>query len=108
MAYASADYPAVTFDRLANARNDTGWLTYYRTHNGQSYSPLSQINQSNVSNLKQAGAYKFPDELNGSIVVGSAAHCPAHRERPDAAPDEFNFLTSTSTTSWFAGLAEPS
>jgi len=63
MAYASADYPAVTFDRLANAQDDTGWLTYYRTYNGQSHSPLLQINQSNVANLKQAWAYKFPDEL---------------------------------------------
>jgi alcohol dehydrogenase (cytochrome c) len=63
MAYAAADYPAVTFDRLANAQTDSGWLTYYRTYNGQSHSPLTQINTSNVAGLKQAWAYKFPADL---------------------------------------------
>ncbi|WP_322048063.1 methanol/ethanol family PQQ-dependent dehydrogenase [Paraburkholderia sp. J67] len=63
MAYAAADYPPVTFSRLANAQNDPGWLTYYRTYNGQSHSPLKQINLASVANLKQAWAYKFPDDL---------------------------------------------
>ena len=63
IADASADYPAVTFDRLANAQSDPGWLSYYRTYNGQSHSPLRQINASNVASLKEAWSYKFPAEL---------------------------------------------
>ncbi|MFP3590184.1 PQQ-binding-like beta-propeller repeat protein, partial [Paraburkholderia sp. SIMBA_055] len=35
----------------------------YRTYNGQAHSPLKQIDTSNVKNLKQTWAYKFPAEL---------------------------------------------
>ncbi|MFX1765977.1 methanol/ethanol family PQQ-dependent dehydrogenase [Paraburkholderia sp. A1RI-2L] len=63
MARAAADYPPVTFGRLSSAQGDPGWLTYYRTYDGQSHSPLTQITASNVANLKQAWAYKFPDDL---------------------------------------------
>ncbi|MFP3758479.1 PQQ-dependent dehydrogenase, methanol/ethanol family, partial [Cupriavidus sp. SIMBA_020] len=45
---AAADYPAVTYQRLTDAQRDPGWLTYYRTYNGQSHSPLKQIDPSNV------------------------------------------------------------
>src|SRR6516225_6799625 len=57
---AAADYPPVTYERLTSAQSDPGWLTYYRTYNGQAHSPLKQIDTSNVKNLKQAWAYKFP------------------------------------------------
>ena len=63
MADASADYPPVTFDRLVNAQSDPGWLSYYRTYNGQSHSPLTQITTGNVANLQQAWSYRFPAEL---------------------------------------------
>src|SRR5215475_1302862 len=62
-AAAAADYPAVSYDRLTSAQSDPGWLTYYRTYNGQAHSPLKQIDTSNVKNLKQAWAYKFPADL---------------------------------------------
>ncbi|MDG0026901.1 methanol/ethanol family PQQ-dependent dehydrogenase [Trinickia sp. Y13] len=60
---AAADYEAVTFDRLAGAQNDPGWLTYYRTYSGQSHSPAKQIDPSNVRKLGIAWTYKFPAEL---------------------------------------------
>ncbi|MFW6167550.1 MAG: PQQ-binding-like beta-propeller repeat protein, partial [Ralstonia sp.] len=60
---AAADYPAVTYERLTSAQSDPGWLTYYRTYNGQSHSPLTQIDATNVKGLKQAWSFKFPAEL---------------------------------------------
>ena len=60
---AAADYPAVTYQRLTDAQRDPGWLTYYRTYNGQAHSPLKQIDTSNVKQLTQAWSYKFPAEL---------------------------------------------
>ena len=60
---AAADYQAVTPDRLANAQNDPGWLSYYRTYNGQSHSPAKQIDTSNVGKLAIAWTYKFPADL---------------------------------------------
>jgi alcohol dehydrogenase (cytochrome c) len=56
-------YPAVTYQRLTDAQRDPGWLTYYRTYNGQAHSPLKQIDASNVKQLTQAWSYKFPAEL---------------------------------------------
>ncbi|CAB3698215.1 methanol/ethanol family PQQ-dependent dehydrogenase [Trinickia soli] len=60
---AAEDYQAVTPDRLANAQSDPGWLTYYRTYNGQSHSPANQINTANVGKLSVAWTYKFPADL---------------------------------------------
>jgi alcohol dehydrogenase (cytochrome c) len=60
---AAADYQAVTPDRLANAQSDPGWLSYYRTYNGQSHSPAKQIDTSNVGKLAIAWTYKFPADL---------------------------------------------
>ena len=60
---AADDYPAVTYERLTSAQSDPGWLTYYRSYNGQAHSPLKQIDISNVKNLKQAWSYKFPADL---------------------------------------------
>jgi len=60
---AASDYPPVTYDRLTRAQSDPGWLTYYRTYNGQSHSPLKQIDASNVGLLKEAWSYQFPADL---------------------------------------------
>jgi len=47
----------VTFDRLVNADKEPhNWLMNHRTYDGQRYSPLSEINRSNVKNLKLAYA----------------------------------------------------
>ena len=62
-ANAAGDYPAVTFDRLANAQSDPGWLTYYRTYDGQSHSPAKEIDTTNVKKLGLAWRYKFPADL---------------------------------------------
>jgi Glucose dehydrogenase len=62
-AAAADDYPAVTYERLTAAQSDPGWLTYYRTYNGQAHSPLKQLDTTNVKNLKQVWSYKFPADL---------------------------------------------
>jgi len=62
-AVAADPYPPVTYERLTKAQNDPGWLTYYRSYDGQSHSPLKQIDTSNAVNLKQVWSYKFPAEL---------------------------------------------
>ena len=46
------EWAEVTEDRLLNADKDpNNWLTFYRTYNGWRYSPLSQINTTNVKKL---------------------------------------------------------
>ena len=55
LAASSAD---VTFDRLLRAdREPQNWLHYSGNYNGQRYSPLSQINRSNVRNLQLKWSY---------------------------------------------------
>jgi glucose dehydrogenase len=55
VAAASAD---VTYDRLLRAdREPHNWLHYSGNYNGQRYSPLSQINRSNVKNLQLKWSY---------------------------------------------------
>ena len=45
----------VTFDRLKNAESEPGnWLTNHKTYDAKRYSPLDQINQSNIKNLHVA------------------------------------------------------
>ena len=47
-----AAWPQVSSQRLVNAAGEPGqWLTYSGSYNGQRYSPLDQINRSNVSRL---------------------------------------------------------
>src|ERR671919_2191182 len=42
----------VTYERILNARDEPhNWLTYYGAYDGQRYSPLDQINTSNVGKL---------------------------------------------------------
>src|SRR6516165_234898 len=45
------NYSAVTAQRLANPEPGN-WMLYRRTYDGQGYSPLDQINASNVKNLE--------------------------------------------------------
>jgi alcohol dehydrogenase (cytochrome c) len=48
----------VTYDRLLRAdREPHNWLLYSGNYNGQRYSPLSQINRSNVKNLQLKWSY---------------------------------------------------
>jgi glucose dehydrogenase len=68
---ASAQVP---FTRIANADKEPGnWLTYSRTLDGHRYSPLSEINAQNVSNLRVRWAYQFADprtEVSPIVVDG--------------------------------------
>src|SRR3954469_3114071 len=55
---APAVVQGVTFDRLVRARLEPqNWLTYYGAYNGQRYSPLEQINTTNVSRLRPAWVF---------------------------------------------------
>ena len=60
---ACAQYPAVTQERLDNAHKSDDWLTYYHGYEGKSYSPLKQVDTSNVKDLKMVWSYAFPKEL---------------------------------------------
>ncbi len=43
----------VTFQRLVNAENEPqNWLHHHRTYDSQRYSPLTQINKTNIKDLK--------------------------------------------------------
>src|SRR5262245_4438517 len=54
----------VTPERLVNADRESGnWLMNHRTYDAQRYSPLGQINTTNVKNLKLAYA----------VAIGGAA-----------------------------------
>jgi alcohol dehydrogenase (cytochrome c) len=49
----------VTYERLLNARSEPhNWLTYYGAYDGKRYSPLDQINKSNVSRLRPAWIFQ--------------------------------------------------
>ena len=66
--------PAVTkgvgYDRILKARDAEphNWITYYGAYDGQRYSPLDQINQGNVKNLKPAWVFQC-----GSVGMHSGA-----------------------------------
>ena len=61
----------VTFDRLKNAESEPGnWLTNHKTYDAKRYSPLDQINQSNLKNLHVA----FVVQLGGSEPGGDKPH----------------------------------
>jgi len=60
---AYADYPAVTQQRLDDAASSNQWLTYYHSYDGDSHSPLKQVDATNVKNLKMVWSHKFPKEL---------------------------------------------
>ena len=57
----------VTYERILNARDEPhNWLTYYGAYDGQRYSPLDQINASNVGKLKPAMG--VPGRLDGPAL----------------------------------------
>src|SRR5262249_47085374 len=57
----------VTFDRLKNAESEPGnWLTHHKTYDAERFSPLDQINRSNVKNLHVA----FAVQLGGAEPGG--------------------------------------
>ncbi len=50
----------VTFERVVNARSEGhNWLTYYGAYDGQRFSPLDQINRTNVKSLRPAWEFQF-------------------------------------------------
>src|SRR5437016_9474542 len=60
-----------------NAPGSTGaagdWLSYNRTLPGDRFSPLAEINRSNVAQLRSVCTYTLPEETSpqpGPIVVG--------------------------------------
>src|ERR1035441_8901128 len=55
--HAASEYPSVTDARLTDAAKDDGWLMYRRTWDSQGFSPIDQINASNVSGLKTVFTY---------------------------------------------------
>lgn len=57
----------VTFERLKNAESEPGnWLTHHKTYDARRFSPLDQINRSNVKNLHVA----FAVQLGGTEPGG--------------------------------------
>ncbi len=60
---AMADYPSVTQQRLDDAHKSTDWLTYYHSYGGESNSPATQIDPSNVKSLEMVWSHKFPADL---------------------------------------------
>src|SRR6266852_2138840 len=55
----------VPFERIANADKEPGnWLTYSRNYQGQRFSPLDEIDTSNVAKLKVQCALQFPAPTN--------------------------------------------
>src|SRR5215203_3437626 len=68
----------VTYERILNARDEPhNWLTYYGAYDGQRYSPLDQINASNVSKLKPEWVYQV-----GSMGLHSGASTYAWEASP--------------------------
>ena len=71
-ALSSAAAAQAPFERILNADKEPGnWLTYSRNLQGQRFSPLTEINGNNVSNLKVQWALQFPTPSNevSPIVV---------------------------------------
>src|SRR5919197_3681704 len=68
----------VNYERILNARSEPhNWLTYYGAYDGQRYSPLDQINTSNVKQLTPAWVYQI-----GSMGMHSGASTYAWEASP--------------------------
>src|ERR687884_1979494 len=68
----------VTYERILNARDEPqNWLTYYGAYDGQRYSPLDQIDASNVGKLKPEWVYQI-----GSMGLHSGASTYAWEAAP--------------------------
>ena len=69
---ASAAAAQVSFERIVQADKEPGnWLTYSRNYQGHRFSPLAEINVTNVGNLKVKWAFQFSHPSNevSPIVV---------------------------------------
>jgi len=56
----------VPYERIRDANKEPGnWLTYSRDYSGQRYSPLDQVNTSNVSSLTRRATWT-PSRLRRS------------------------------------------
>jgi alcohol dehydrogenase (cytochrome c) len=78
----------VTFDRLKNAESEPGnWLTNHKTYDAKRFSPLDQINQSNIKNLRVA----FVVQLGGGEPGGDKAH--AREQSTPLVEDGFIYMT---------------
>ena len=68
----------VNYDRILNARSEPqNWLTYYGAYDGQRYSPLDQINRSNVKKITPAWVFQA-----GSVGLHSGASTYAWEASP--------------------------
>jgi alcohol dehydrogenase (cytochrome c) len=68
----------VTYERILNAREEPqNWLTYYGAYDAQRYSPLDQIDASNVEKLKPQWVYQI-----GSMGLHSGASTYAWEASP--------------------------
>ncbi len=57
------DTGGLTFERIRNAQSEPqNWLTYWGGYNGQHFSPLSQINTTNVRQLQAKWAVQMPGD----------------------------------------------
>jgi len=79
----SAPGQDVTFDRLLQAEKDpNNWLTYFRDYRGWRFSPLTQINTTNVKrvvpkwtfDLEGAGLQLTPLVIDGVMYVTNSNH----------------------------------
>jgi alcohol dehydrogenase (cytochrome c) len=72
LACSGATFAQVPFERIVNANKEPGnWLTYSGNYQGYRFSPLGEINASNIANLKIKWAYQFSSARNevSPIVV---------------------------------------
>ena len=69
---------ASTYERILNARDEPhNWLTYYGAYDAQRYSPLDQINASNVGKLKPEWVFQA-----GNLGLRSGATTYAFEASP--------------------------
>ena len=68
---ASSANAEVSFERLVNAAGEPqNWLTYSGTYRSERFSPLTEINRDNVSDLKVIWAYQMqPSSYGGAGLV---------------------------------------
>lgn len=73
----SAAFPPVTDARLLAAAGDDGWLMFQRSYSSQAHAPFSQINTSNVRQLREVFTHEVaiplgfeaPPIVNGSTMI---------------------------------------
>jgi glucose dehydrogenase len=79
----SAPCQDVTFDRLLQAeKGPNNWITYFRDYRGWRFSPLTQINTTNVKrvvpkwtfDLEGAGLQLMPLVIDGVMYVTNSNH----------------------------------